>query len=113
MKDFDENDSHRSCLGKTLSKSTYMIKGKRRWFSVFVNLTLSCPFLSSASGSLILFAPCNLHLLKWFFNTSSLIQACKQIEIDGNIFCGSYYYIDLMLVCSGLSPMDNETFCQQ
>ena len=53
-------------------------KGKHSWYSVFVNLTLSHQFLSSASGSFILCAPCNLHLSKCFFSTSLLVQPCKQ-----------------------------------
>ena len=68
VKEFDDDDSHESCLGKTLSKSAQMTKGKCSWYSVFVNLTLSRPFLSSVSGSLILCAPCILHLSKCFFS---------------------------------------------
>ena len=78
VKDFDDDDSHQSSLRRTLSKSTQMAKGKRSWYSVFVSLTFSCPFLSSASVNLILCAPCNLHLSKWFFNTSLLVQPCKR-----------------------------------
>ena len=73
---FDDDGSRKSCLRKTLSKSAQMTKGSR--YSVFLKLTLSCRFLSSASGSLILCIPCNLHISKWFFNVSSLIQQCKQ-----------------------------------
>ena len=28
-------------------------------------------------------------------------------------FCGSYYYINLMLVCSTFPPTHNEMLCQQ
>ena len=48
------------------------------WYSNFVNLTLSRPFLSSASGNLIHCTLCNLHLSIWFFNIFSLTQPCKQ-----------------------------------
>ena len=67
-----------------------MTKCKRSWYSVFVNLTLLNIFLSSASGNLILCAPCNWHPPKWFFNTSSLLQPCK--EYWQKYFCRCHYY---------------------
>ena len=55
-----------------------MMADDELWYSVFVNLTLPSPFLSPASGSMILCASCNLHLSIWLFNTFSLVQLCKQ-----------------------------------
>ena len=72
----------KSCLRKTLLKSAYLTKGKRSWYYVFVGLTLLHSFFSSASGSLILCAPYNLHLsncffsipLHWFSHVNNIIR---------------------------------------
>ena len=86
---------------------------KRSWCSVFVNLTLSCPFLSSVSGSLILCAPCNMHLSKWFSSTYSMHQSSHTNNIGRNVFCCCDYYIASIPVCSSLLPISNVMFHQQ
>ena len=97
VKDFDDDGSHESCLHWTRSKSAYMTKVKRRWYSVFVKLALSRSFLLSASGSLILFALCSLHLSQEFFNTSSLLQQCKQKHL---VFLSLVYCLSTSLLKS-------------
>ena len=47
----------------------------RRWQKVNA---VGIQFCNSASGNLILCTPCNFHLSKWFFNTSSLVQPYEQ-----------------------------------
>ena len=71
--------------------------------------SFSCPFLSSASGSLILYGLRNLHLSKCFFNTPSLVQPCKQ-------YWQKYrcdYYIISIPVYSSFLPIRNVIFHQQ
>ena len=61
---------------------------------VFVNLTLSRSFLPPFSRNLVLCGPCNLHLSKWLFSTSSLVQLYKQ-------YWQRYFLLLLLLYCDG------------
>ena len=105
-KDFDDDGSHESCLHRMLLKSTWMIKGKRSWYSGFVNLTLSPPFVLSASRSLILCTSCNLHFPKCFLDTSSLVQPCKQ-------YWQKYLLLLSLLFCLNTSLLKSftNTYC--
>ena len=106
VKDFDDDGSHESCLHRMLLKSTWMIKGKRSWYSGFVNLTLSLPFVLSASRSLTLCTPCNLHLPKCFLDTSSLVQPRKQ-------YWQKYLLLLSLLFCLNTSLLKSftNTYC--
>ena len=108
-KPFKSTDK-RACHDEHLtSEYRYMIKGKRGWYSVIVGLTLLHSFLSSASESLILCAPCNLHLSKCFFPIA-IHWFSHANNIDRSIFCRCDYYFVLILVCSSLSTIRNEMF---
>ena len=88
-----------------------MTKGRRSWYSVFVNLTLSRPF-------------CRQLLWAWFFElcvtcifpygfSIPLHWYSHANNIGRNIYCCRHYYIVSILVCSSLSPIRNAIFHQK